>query len=70
MRVHLNTNTIVLNAGENVVPIIVAKLRATTAVVDAFRNLVGNQLNSERLCEGFVDEVLVAWVKCRVHCVV
>ena len=40
-RVHLNTKTIVLYAGVNVVPIIVAKLKATTAVVDAFRHLVG-----------------------------
>lgn len=70
LRTHLNTKTIALYAGENIVPIIVGKLKATAPVLDAFRQLVGHQLDSEDLCEGLLDEVLVAWVHCRARRVV
>ena len=58
----LNVRTITKFAGENIVPVIVGELKQKATVCRAFRLLIVYDLQTEKLSEGLLDEVLSAWV--------
>ena len=63
----LNKDTISQYAGENIIPVMLGKLKSIPDVLASFSTLVGYCLHSEILCGGLLDEVLCCWVhaKCR-----
>ena len=58
----LNKDTVVKFAGEDIVPVMLGKLKSATEIITSFQSLIGYTVMSEVLCQGLLDEVLTCWV--------